>query len=88
LVLAGVRDLLDPERETLEAASYVHGAQFESIDPRWPSGHFSAVGTTQPEVDFQNHEIAAFLTRIAANKHIEGTWALAGTISRNWIDCM
>jgi homoserine O-acetyltransferase len=71
LVLAGVGDLLNPEPEALEVASYVHGAQFESIEPRWPSGHFSAAGMTQPEVDFQNREIGAFLTKIAANKHIE-----------------
>ncbi|CDY77615.1 Homoserine O-acetyltransferase [Caballeronia glathei] len=71
LVLAGVGDLLNPEPEALEVASYVHGAQFESIEPRWPSGHFSAAGTTQPEVDFQNREIGTFLTKIAAEKHIE-----------------
>jgi len=32
---------------------------------------FSAAGTTQPAVDFQNREIGVLLTRIAANKHIE-----------------
>ncbi|MDQ7979372.1 alpha/beta fold hydrolase [Paraburkholderia sp. SARCC-3016] len=69
LVLAGVGDLLNPEPEALEVARYVHGAQFESIEPRWPSGHFSAAGVTQPEVDFQNREIGAFLTKVAAQKH-------------------
>src|ERR1700760_2977673 len=69
LVLAGVGDLLNPEPEALEVARYVHGAQFESIEPRWPSGHFSAAGVTQPEVDFQNREIGAFLTNVAAQAH-------------------
>ncbi|CAB3772780.1 alpha/beta fold hydrolase [Paraburkholderia humisilvae] len=69
LVLAGVGDLLNPEPEALEVARYVHGAQFESIEPRWPSGHFSAAGVTQPEVDFQNREIGAFLTKVAAQQH-------------------
>jgi homoserine O-acetyltransferase/O-succinyltransferase len=71
LILAGVGDLLNPEPEALEAARYISGAQFESIEPRWPSGHFSAAGVTQPEVDFQNREIGAFLTKIAAEKHID-----------------
>jgi homoserine O-acetyltransferase/O-succinyltransferase len=70
LVLAGVGDLLNPEPEAVEVAQYVHGAQFESIEPRWPSGHFSAAGVTQPEVDFQNREIGAFLTKVAAQKHL------------------
>src|ERR1700754_837378 len=68
-VLAGVGDLLNPEPEALEVARYIHGAQFESIEPRWPSGHFSAAGVTQPEVDFQNREIGAFLTQVAAQQH-------------------
>jgi homoserine O-acetyltransferase len=69
LILAGVGDLLNPEPEAIEAARYINGAQYESIEPRWPSGHFSAAGLTQPEVDFQNREIGAFLTKIAAQKH-------------------
>jgi homoserine O-acetyltransferase len=72
LVLAGVGDLLNPEPEALEVARYVHGAQFESIEPRWPSGHFSAAGVTQPEVDFQNREIGAFLTKVAAAQQHPG----------------
>ncbi len=71
LILAGVGDLLNPEPEALEAARYINGAQYESIEPRWPSGHFSAAGVTQPEVDFQNREIGAFLTKIAAQNHID-----------------
>jgi homoserine O-acetyltransferase len=71
LVLAGVGDLLNPEPEALEAARYIQGAQFESIEPRWPSGHYSAAGVTQPEVDFQNREIGAFLSKVAAEKHID-----------------
>jgi homoserine O-acetyltransferase len=70
LVLAGVGDLLNPEPEALEAARYIQGAQFESIEPRWPSGHFSAAGLTQPEVDFQNREIGGFLVKMAAEKQI------------------
>jgi homoserine O-acetyltransferase len=71
LVLAGVGDLLNPEPEALEVARYVHGAQFESIEPRWPSGHFSAAGVTQPEVDFQNREIGAFLTKVAVRRQAD-----------------
>jgi homoserine O-acetyltransferase len=69
LVLAGVGDLLNPEPEALEAARYISGAQFESIEPRWPSGHFSAAGLTQPEVDFQNREIRGFLTKVSSAQH-------------------
>jgi homoserine O-acetyltransferase len=69
LVLAGVGDLLNPEPEALEAARYISGAQFESIEPRWPSGHFSAAGLTQPEVDFQNREIREFLTKASSAQH-------------------
>ncbi|WNC94471.1 alpha/beta fold hydrolase [Paraburkholderia sp. FT54] len=68
LILAGVGDLLNPEPEALEAARYIQGAQFESIEPRWPSGHFSAAGVTQPEVDFQNRVIGAFLTKVYAGR--------------------
>ncbi len=71
LILAGVGDLLNPEPEALEAARYIQGAQFETIEPRWPSGHFSAAGVTQPEVDFQNREIGAFLTKIAAGSKLD-----------------
>ena len=68
LILAGVGDLLNPEAEAVEAARYIHGAQFETIEPRWPSGHFSAAGLTQPEVDFQNQAIGAFLTKVYASR--------------------
>jgi homoserine O-acetyltransferase/O-succinyltransferase len=68
LILAGVGDLLNPEAEAVEAARYIHGAQFETIEPRWPSGHFSAAGVTQPEVDFQNQAIGAFLTKVYASR--------------------
>jgi homoserine O-acetyltransferase len=71
LVLAGVGDLLNPEPEALEAARYINGAQYESIEPRWPSGHFSAAGVTQPEVDFQNREIGTFLTKLADERHLQ-----------------
>ncbi|MFM0027414.1 hypothetical protein PQR70_14240 [Paraburkholderia madseniana] len=68
LILAGVGDLLNPEAEAVEAARYIHGAQFETIEPCWPSGHFSAAGLTQPEVDFQNQAIGAFLTKVYASR--------------------
>ncbi|CAB3766869.1 hypothetical protein LMG29739_04947 [Paraburkholderia solisilvae] len=34
-------------------------------EPARQSGHFSATGVTQPEVDFQNREIDAILTEVA-----------------------
>jgi homoserine O-acetyltransferase/O-succinyltransferase len=71
LVLAGVGDLLNPEGEALELASRIHGAQFKSIAPRWPAGHFSAAGKTPPEVDFQNLEIGRFLSAIAIERRIQ-----------------
>jgi homoserine O-acetyltransferase/O-succinyltransferase len=71
LILAGVGDLLNPEPEAREAADHIAGAQFQSIEPRWPAGHFSAAGKSEPEVDFQNQAIGKFLTTIAAEKHID-----------------
>jgi homoserine O-acetyltransferase len=71
LILAGVGDLLNPEPEALEVARYINGAQYESIEPRWPSGHFSAAGQTQPEVDFQNREIRAFLTKVTVQHPVD-----------------
>jgi homoserine O-acetyltransferase len=71
LILSGVGDLLNPESEAVDVAHNIQDAQFAFIEPRWPAGHFSAAGKTQPEVDFQDQEIGEFLTKIAAERHID-----------------
>jgi homoserine O-acetyltransferase/O-succinyltransferase len=71
LVLAGVGDLLNPEPEARDVAEHIPGAEFQSIEPRGPAGHFSAAGKSQPEIDFQNKAIAGFLSGIAAQRHID-----------------
>lgn len=66
LVLAGVGDLLNPESQAIEIAKSISGAQFASILPNWPAGHFSAAGKTEPEVQFLNQEIGDFLLKLVS----------------------
>jgi homoserine O-acetyltransferase len=64
LILAGSGDLLNPEFEAMEAARYIPDVRYVEINPRRPMGHLSGAGTTAPENELQNAEIAAFLDMI------------------------
>jgi homoserine O-acetyltransferase/O-succinyltransferase len=61
LIMAGTGDLLNPEYEAREAASYITDVRYVAINDTRPLGHISAAGITAPENDFQNAEIARFL---------------------------
>jgi homoserine O-acetyltransferase len=63
LILAGTKDLLNPESEAAELANNIPNARFVSIQPRMPVGHFAAAGKTPPEVDLQNTVIGLFLSQ-------------------------
>lgn len=61
LILAGVKDLLNPEWESLEASRYIRDVRYVTIDPVSVTGHASAGGVFPADVDFLNREIGAFL---------------------------
>jgi homoserine O-acetyltransferase len=61
LIMAGTGDLLNPEYEAREAASYITDVRYVAINETRPLGHISAAGITAPENDLQNAEIARFL---------------------------
>jgi homoserine O-acetyltransferase/O-succinyltransferase len=49
--MAGTGDLLNPEYEAREAASYITGVRYVAINDTRPLGHISAAGITAPEND-------------------------------------
>ncbi len=59
--MAGTGDLLNPEYEAKEAASYITDVRYVALNETRPLGHISAAGITAPENDLQNAEIARFL---------------------------
>jgi homoserine O-acetyltransferase/O-succinyltransferase len=61
LILAGEGDLLNPEAEAREAATYIPDARYVSIKPRLALGHWSGAGATAPENELQNREVGALL---------------------------
>jgi homoserine O-acetyltransferase len=61
LILAGSGDLLNPEADAREAATYISDVRYVSINPNRPMGHLSGAGATAPENELQNREIIAFL---------------------------
>jgi homoserine O-acetyltransferase len=61
LILAGTTDLLNPEYEAMQAASYIGDVRYVTINAQRPLGHLSGAGATPPENELQNREIAAFL---------------------------
>jgi len=64
LILAGSGDLLNPEADAKEAATYIPDVRYVAINPRRPMGHLSGAGATAPENELQNDEIAKFLDAI------------------------
>lgn len=61
LVLAGQKDLLNPEWEPLEASRYIRDVRYVTIRPEAITGHASAGGLFPADVDFLNVEITSFL---------------------------
>jgi homoserine O-acetyltransferase len=61
LILAGTGDLLNPEYEAKEAASYIADVRYVAINEQRPMGHLSGAGATVPENEYQNAEIPRFL---------------------------
>ena len=61
LILAGSGDLLNPEMEAREAATYIPDVRYVAINPTRPMGHLSGAGATPPENELQNAEISRFL---------------------------
>jgi homoserine O-acetyltransferase len=67
LILAGQKDLLNPEWEPLEASRYIRDVRFVTIRPEAITGHAAASGAFPADVDFLNTEIAAFLNVVTAH---------------------
>jgi homoserine O-acetyltransferase/O-succinyltransferase len=61
LILAGQKDLLNPEWEPLEASRYIRDVRYVTIRPEAVTGHASAGGLFPADVDFLNVEISGFL---------------------------
>jgi homoserine O-acetyltransferase len=66
LILAGQKDLLNPEWEPLEAARYIRDVRYVTIRPEAITGHASAGGLFPADVDFLNVEITSFLDLVTA----------------------
>jgi homoserine O-acetyltransferase len=61
LILTGTKDLLNPEFEPKEAGKNIPGVKMVTINPGTVTGHASAGGGGAADVEFLNHETAAFL---------------------------
>ncbi len=70
LIMAGTGDLLNPEYEAREAASYITDVRYIAINDHRPLGHSSAAGITAPENELQNAEIAKFLETVTQRGRI------------------
>ena len=60
LILAGSGDLLNPEMEAQEAATYIPDVRYVAINARRPMGHLSGAGASAAENEAQNTEIMRF----------------------------
>ena len=61
LMMTGVKDLLNPEWEPLEAAHYIRDVRTVTINPTSITGHFAAGGFIPADVEQMNAEVGAFL---------------------------
>jgi homoserine O-acetyltransferase len=61
LIMVGVKDLLNPDWEPLEAARYIRDVRTLTINPSSVTGHAAAGGFFPADVDFMNVEIGQFL---------------------------
>jgi homoserine O-acetyltransferase len=61
LIMTGVKDLLNPEWEPLEAAKYIRDVRTVTINPDSVTGHFAAGGFLPADVDQINGEVERIL---------------------------
>jgi homoserine O-acetyltransferase/O-succinyltransferase len=61
LIMTGVKDLLNPEWEALEAARHIRDVRTVSINPDSVTGHMAAGGFRPADVEQINTEVAKFL---------------------------
>jgi len=61
LIMTGVKDLLNPEWEPLEAAKYIRDVRTVTISPDSVTGHFAAGGFLPADVDQINGEVERIL---------------------------
>jgi homoserine O-acetyltransferase len=61
LIMIGVKDLLNPEWEPLEAARHIRDVRTVTINPESITGHFAAGGFRSADVEQINAEVAKFL---------------------------
>ncbi len=64
LILTGTKDLLNPEFEPKEMGKNIPGVKMVTISPGTVTGHASASGAGAADVEFINHEAAAFLDAV------------------------
>jgi len=64
LILAGSGDLLNPEADAKEAATYINDVRYVAINPTRPMGHVSGAGISAPENELQNAQINSFLDTV------------------------
>src|SRR2546426_11423595 len=61
LIMTGVKDLLNPEWEPLEAARYIRDVRTVTINPESITGHYAAGGFRPADVEQINDAVAKFL---------------------------
>jgi homoserine O-acetyltransferase len=61
LIMTGVKDLLNPEWEALEAARHIRNVRTVTINPDSITGHMAAGGFRPADVEQINTEVAKFL---------------------------
>src|SRR5262249_30631545 len=77
LIMTGIKDLLNPEWEALEAARHIRDVRTVSINPDSITGHMAAGGFRAADVEQINAEVAKFLdtvTRCGARLRWYGTY--------------
>ena len=61
LIMTGVKDLLNPEWEPLDAARYIRDVRTVTINPDSITGHFAAGGFQPADVEQISIEVERFL---------------------------
>ena len=64
LIMTGVKDLLNPEWEALEAARHIRDVRTVSINPDSVTGHMAAGGFRPADIEQINTEVARFLDAV------------------------
>jgi homoserine O-acetyltransferase len=67
LILAGTKDLLNPEFEPQAAARSIHDVRVITISPGTVTGHASAGGGFPEDVEFLNREAGTFLDAVTGH---------------------